>query len=368
VIFWQRMFSPHMMGLAEAMAENGHDVTFIATEHLSKERREQGWQVAAKGMVKRRIIANSTEAGFFIAGLNPSTLHITQGLRGNAEIGVYQELIISRGQRLWVVMETVDPGGWRAPFKKAIYGWEIWRKQKQIEGILAIGAGTAEWLTARNFPIEKVFPFAYFINPTEPDNAEPNFPEAELFTFAYVGNLEPWKNPKLALEAFMGLPTGPRRLIVAGGGSLRPALETRARQAPLEAQIDFLGRLPMTVVPTLLKKVDCLLLPSNTDGWGVVASEAMLMGTPTIVSDACGVRGAVHAAPQGSVFPARDLNKLQTAMAEVQAQGRNEERRASLKAWAATLGANFGAEYLQGILSGSLCKTVPDWLRRGVAS
>lgn len=362
VVFWQRMFSPHMMGLAESLAARGNEVVFVATEHLSEKRLAQGWQVPAKGKVERRIVNSSAEAQSFLAGLHPSTIHITQGLRGNAEIGDFQDLILASQQRLWVIMETVDLNGWRGRLKTALYTWEIYRRQKGIEGILAIGAGTAEWLVARGFPRKKVFPFAYFISLDKSQTPVRRTLPGGPFTFAYVGNFESWKNPMLALEAFIGLQSGTRKFIFVGDGSLYSKLKSRAQDAPQEAHIEFVGRLPMTEVPELMARIDCLVLPSDVDGWGVVASEAMLIGTPVVVSDACGVRAAVEAAPQGSVFPSGDLAKLQAAMINAQSEKHSIEQREVLRDWAAPLGSNFGGKYLEGILSGSIRKPVPDWL------
>lgn len=365
IVFWQHMFSPHMLGLAEALAARGHLVTFVATEPLSQARREQGWEVSAPVAVNRKIIKDRIEAAAFISGLKPSTLHITQGIRGNAKIRIYQDQIATAGQRLWVIMETVDPGGWRAPFKNILYACEIKRRRKRIEGVLAIGAGTADWLVKRGIAGDRVHPFAYFITPPTTSDLAQVAMDERPFTFAIVGNLEPWKNPMLALEAFIRLSVGRRRLVVVGDGSLRPALEARAQHTQAEANIDFLGRLPMSDVPKVLAEVDCLLLASNVDGWGVVASEAMLVGTPTIVSDACGVRSAVQASPKGAVFPVGNLSALQAAMSSMQSAGRDMDRRAALKAWASPLGAAFGAEYLEQILSGSVQIALPAWLRRG---
>ena len=41
--FWQRMVTPHMSGLAEALALRGHCVEYVAEEILSGERAAMGW-------------------------------------------------------------------------------------------------------------------------------------------------------------------------------------------------------------------------------------------------------------------------------------------------------------------------------------
>ena len=36
--FWQLIVSPHMAGLAKALAESGHSVTFVAQNEMSADR------------------------------------------------------------------------------------------------------------------------------------------------------------------------------------------------------------------------------------------------------------------------------------------------------------------------------------------
>ena len=51
-------------------------------------------------------------------------------------------------------------------------------------------------------------------------------------------------------------------------------------------------------------------------------------------------------------------------MVRIQAAGRDPDRRGVLKNWAVTLGSEFGAEYLEQILSGSVRIPLPEWLQR----
>jgi len=363
IVFWQRMFSPHMLGLADALVELGHRVIFVAQEELSQERRKQGWSVPIPGAAERILIGDLYTARTFIANLPSNTVHIVQGIRGNADIERYQNLILAVNHRLWIIMETVDDRGWRGGAKRLIYRYLLRRKRRDIEGIFAIGANTAGWLAARGFPTKQIFPFAYFISPPQIPEMDASTEVERPFTFTFVGNLEPWKNPAMALEAFLGLSTGRRRLLFVGDGSQRASLERRSKDRPTEAEIEFLGRVSMGDVPSKLLQTDCLILPSNVDGWGVVASEAMLLGTPVIASDACGVHEAVSASPSGAVFPAGSLAKLTDAMNHMQGSGKDKIRRRSLSAWAYPLSAEFGAHYLESVLYGVSPDNLPDWLR-----
>ena len=72
----------------------------------------------------------------------------------------------------------------------------------------------------------------------------------------------------------------------------------------------FFGILPMSKIPKIIRKTDCLVLSSRHDGWGAVASEALLEGTPVICSNACGSSVAVKASKVGGIFVSEDLKSL----------------------------------------------------------
>jgi glycosyltransferase involved in cell wall biosynthesis len=363
LVFWQRMFSPHMMGLAEAMAARGHEVHFMALEELSDERRRQGWHQRAAPGVNQQLIHTREQARTFIEGLPVETVHLTQGLRGNGKIGAFQKLIAESNQRHWVIMETVNDSGWRGRLKRLVYNIISRLYRERISGILAIGKGTSDWLVERGFFSPKVFPFAYFI-PVPVLTPMQYRPEDE-FIFGYIGNLEPWKNPALALRSFLRLDDSGSQFIVVGDGSERLALENLVRLMETKVKVEFYGRVPMPDVPNILSKLDCLILPSNEDGWGVVASEAMLLGIPVICSDRCGVRGAVAASPFGMVFPAGDEYALAECMLKARrAYLDQSDIRLKLAAWAYPLRIEYGARYLESILNEEMIDDLPTWLRK----
>jgi glycosyltransferase involved in cell wall biosynthesis len=123
---------------------------------------------------------------------------------------------------------------------------------------------------------------------------------AEAVCFLFCGKLVPRKRPMDLLDA-VGLllhadpelgASGRVHVIVAGTGTLRPALEARARElADLCGRrvVTFVGFLNQTEVPRAYVVADCLVLPSNSsETWGLVVNEALACGTPVLVSDQCG--------------------------------------------------------------------------------
>jgi glycosyltransferase involved in cell wall biosynthesis len=94
----------------------------------------------------------------------------------------------------------------------------------------------------------------------------------------HVGRIAPEKDIPLALEAFRAIrerqPTA--RMVVAGDGPLRPALE---RSAP---GVIFTGRLTIAQLATAYASADLFLFPSLSETFGNVLCEAMASGVASV--------------------------------------------------------------------------------------
>lgn len=363
VWFWQRIVSPHMAGLAEALAASGREVTYVAEQQMSAARTEQGWQPPAFVQASLRF-APTADAVRQLALVAPaSSIHICQGLRGNGLVGVARRALRSRGLRQWVITETVDDWGWRGPVKRLAY-WRLIRQwRSRIEGILAIGHATPAWLAARSMPSSQVYDFAYFL-PATPAALPAARDPARPFRLLFVGRLVKLKRIELLLEALTGASHLPFDLTIVGAGPLETELRVLA-EAKLPGRVRWLGGQPIGAIPAHMAAADCLVLPSRHDGWGAVVSEALMAGTPAICSDACGAAGAVRASGVGGVFATGDVAALTRLLARVIAQGApSPEQRSRLAAWARCLGAEAGARYLDTILAHA---TSPETSPRPIA-
>jgi glycosyltransferase involved in cell wall biosynthesis len=109
-----------------------------------------------------------------------------------------------------------------------------------------------------------------------------------------VGRLSRQKGYDLLLDA---LPTiraahPAVRLVLAGDGGERSALERQAERLGLTGGVDFLGHLddPRPVFAAL----DVFVLPSRHEGFGIVFLEAMAMGAPIVGTRVVGSSDAVQ--------------------------------------------------------------------------
>lgn len=113
-------------------------------------------------------------------------------------------------------------------------------------------------------------------------------PERPL-RLAFVGNLLAVKGADRlpAIEASLrrrGIRTS---FDIVGSGPLESALAARLPGAR------FHGRVDHDDVPALMRAADALLVPSRSEGWGVVITEAYATGTPVVAFDVGGIPEAV---------------------------------------------------------------------------
>ena len=108
----------------------------------------------------------------------------------------------------------------------------------------------------------------------------------------YVGRLIPIKNLTGLIEAFCEAcranPTANWGLILLGEGEQKAILQAQVNALTMSDKIHFLPGCDWQDVPRFLALADALVLPSQSEPWGLVVNEAMACGLPVLVSDRCG--------------------------------------------------------------------------------
>jgi len=348
--FWQRIVSPHMASLAAALARRGHEVIYVAEQEMTPQRAAQGWSPTSLGGASLRLVPAASSVQELVSHAPSDSIHICQGLRGNGLVSVAQKVLAKRGLRQWVIMETVDDSGWRGLLKRLEYArlLRLWRQK--VEGALAIGSVTSQWLVERGMPYDRVFPFAYFLPPSRVQ-VRSSTGSNSSFRFLFVGRLIELKRVDLLLSAISRLHGFHFEFIIVGSGPLERELRAQADK-DLPGRVTFLGQRGIGEISSIMAGADCLVLPSRYDGWGAVVSEALMVGTPAICSDACGSSVVVRASGHGGVFPSGDSTALAELLKDVLEKGRlMPDQRFRLAKWSERLGADAGAHYLEAILT-----------------
>jgi phosphatidylinositol alpha 1,6-mannosyltransferase len=136
----------------------------------------------------------------------------------------------------------------------------------------------------------------------------------DAFVFLHVGRLAAEKGTALIVEAFAKaralLPTGRMRLVIAGEGPARPALERAAGD-----DVHFLGNLHRTTeLPKLYAATDAFVFASTTETLGLVVLEAMSSGLPVIAAPEGGVRDHLRDEHNGLAYPAHNTDAMARQM------------------------------------------------------
>ena len=144
-----------------------------------------------------------------------------------------------------------------------------------------------------------------------------------------VGRLDPEKNPLLMLEVIRRLRSDDARwrLVVAGDGPLRPAVEKRISELGLAGAVELRGYVPNgPALWSLYRESHVLLHVSLTEGLPQILFEAQAAGLPVVATDVGGVRAALDGGAAGLLVPPRDAEAAAAALERVASDGELRRR------------------------------------------
>jgi len=129
-----------------------------------------------------------------------------------------------------------------------------------------------------------VDPSIYAFDPKVRTNYRQALGIADRYVVGFVGRLTALKNLPYLLDVFKALhdTMEPAVLIVVGDGELREQMESQVTKLGLSQHVLFLGN--RLDVSELLMAMDVLLLPSLSEGFGLVLVEAQATGLKCIAS------------------------------------------------------------------------------------
>jgi glycosyltransferase involved in cell wall biosynthesis len=134
-------------------------------------------------------------------------------------------------------------------------------------------------------------------------------PPAEPPEVLYVGRLSPEKNVDTLVEA-----VGDLNLVVAGDGPLR------------ERVPNALGAVTHAEVKRLLERASVVVAPSDREGFGLAAAEAMAFGRPVVAAAGGALLELVTDGETGLLVPPRDAPALRRAVERLLADRELRER------------------------------------------
>ncbi|MGB9801035.1 MAG: glycosyltransferase family 4 protein [Thermanaerothrix sp.] len=153
--------------------------------------------------------------------------------------------------------------------------------------IIAVSRKLAESLIQMGVPSEKIKIIPDGVRTDEFIPSE----EPRKKVILSVGALTKIKGGDLLIEAFAQIHTYLEgyKLIFIGEGAFRECLESRVKELGLRDKVIFTGQLSRQEVAYWMREAEIFVLPSRSEGLGVVFLEALASGTPCIGTDVGGI-------------------------------------------------------------------------------
>lgn len=242
-----------------------------------------------------------------------------------------------------------------APVPVAAATWLLERTVPRVyrnTPIIAVSESTRQDLVARGLSASQieVIPNGIDVRHYSPD---PGSASVERPTLLFLGRLKRYKRIDLVLDAVAELAREGLdvELLVAGDGEEHAALRGQAERLGIADRVRLLGFVDDRLKLELLRRAWVHVLTSPKEGWGLSILEAGACGTPSVASDAPGLREAVVDGETGLLVPHGDVPALAAALGTLL---RDHELRARMggraRAYAERYGWEAAAEAVERVL------------------
>jgi D-inositol-3-phosphate glycosyltransferase len=142
-------------------------------------------------------------------------------------------------------------------------------------------------------------------------------------TVLFVGRIQPLKSLDVAVRALAGLDDERALLVVVGGASGPDGHAELRRNHELVADLGLAGRVrfvdpqPHHLLSTFYRAADVVVVPSQSESFGLVALEAAACGRPVVAAAVGGLRTLVEHGRTGFLVEGRDPGAYAAYVGEV---------------------------------------------------
>jgi glycogen synthase len=164
------------------------------------------------------------------------------------------------------------------------------------------------------------------VSPDEFDVPRPAANGLGRYVFA-VGRLVEQKAFDTLLRGFARAELDGRRLVVAGDGPERPALERLAGE--LGVDVSFVGSVGRCRLVELMRGADLFAFPSRYEAFGIALLEAMAAGTPAVAARVGGIPEFASDGENALLVPPDDEDALAAALTRLASDHALRERLAA---------------------------------------
>ena len=311
ILYITQFFSPRGGGplvfyeLARAMSKRGHNVHIIcniSTErinipnlkiHLIKPYlKEEFYHLPTSVIQNLRFIVNSITHGTKIIKNNKVDL-----IHTNTFAPIIAGNILARLTHKRVIAGVLD-----VYTGNKLGGWSNWAKFNNVPSYYAHLGKILEkislWLPSDVYHTISKATMQDIIDVKKNARIKVIYPGIDIAAYSnhndieyddfilFIGRLVFYKNLDVLIDAFQYVIKAPpnAKLVIVGEGPMKEAWKTKALNAGLGRNVQFLGNISTPEKIILLKKCLALALPSVFEGFGLVLLEAFAMSKPVLVS------------------------------------------------------------------------------------
>ena len=282
LVFISNYFSHHQQPLADALSQKT-DFTFLATETITKERQEMGWEavkppyLCEMELEPERAKLLLSKADVLILGNAPEWL-IKKCVKEKSLILRYSERPLKKGLEMKKFLPRLIKWHFLYPPKKPVY-------------LLSAGAYVAKDYASFGLFSEKAYRFGYFPPLRNISDFETFSRKKQPSSILWVGRFLSWKHPDAAIRAVARLKKEgiSFTLDFIGSGEMEATLLQMVHTFGLEDRVHLLGTTSPEMVRKKMEESEIFLFTSDrNEGWGAVLNEAMNAGCGVIANSSAG--------------------------------------------------------------------------------
>jgi len=350
IVFWQVRPSPHQAPFVRALAEAlpKRNTVAVFQQPLNPHRLAMGWHQPDYGNATVIVDPDSETVERLVADNQEKSVHIFSSMSSNASINKILQRCVETTSLIGILSEGRDPRGVRGFLRRVHSVFHERSYLRHIDFVLAIGHVGESWFGTCGYAQKLIFPFGYVVEKPPATNVFSR--EKKMVVLTFVGQIIRRKRVDLLLHALALVTPQNWTLQIVGDGGERPNIERLTKKLNLSGNVSFLGVIDNSEVREILSKSDVLVLPSRFDGWGAVANESLMCGTPVICSDYCGV-ASLLADDIGAVFNHGSVRSLANKLEEWIKKGcLDATRRERIRNWSGCIEGPTMARYVLDVI------------------
>ena len=358
ICIWQYRPSIHQLSLMKSLNDKCILEWVIEKDKLDISRKKMGW--SEKFEVQYNLLPDFNSMRSFLNNIDDSFVHVFGGIRSSKNLTLIIKHLLGSGKRVFIQSEAPNYFGLKGLFRILRTFIDNYYFYRKIEGVFAIGSLGFNFYNKTLPSSCKIYPWAYFVDKVKINTTNNN--QSEIFKIIYIGSLTKTKGVIYILKALNQINFDFKFSIIGKGPEFKKLNKFVSDHKKINDLVSFHDFIPNNDVQKTISHQDLLILPSiNKDGWGVVVSEALSVGTPVIVSERCGSSVLLSDAVRGSIVKSSNVSSLKNAIINQIKKGKiKEETRNDIIKWSINLSADKAAEYMIDCINDK--RAIAPWL------